>query len=130
MNINRREFIVLSAATLAAGCAANQPVHLHAASVDAGPASDFAADGVYTQFRSQGFFVIRSGTQLTALSAICTHRGCKVAAQPDHSFHCPCHGSIYDSSGKVIGGPAIQNLPILPTTVDASGHLIIEATSA
>jgi cytochrome b6-f complex iron-sulfur subunit len=129
MNINRRQFIVLSAATLAAGCPANQPIHLQSALIDAGPASDFAANGVYTQFRQQGFFVIRNDSGLTALSSICTHRGCKVVAQPDHSFDCPCHGSSYDPTGKVTEGPAIHNLPVLPTSIDANGHLIIGATA-
>jgi len=129
MNVNRREFIVLSAA-VAAGCAANVPMHLEPASIDAGPASDFAADGVYSQFRGQGFFVVRKGNNLFAVSSICTHRRCKVAAQPDRSFHCPCHGSSFDPNGKVTHGPAIYNLAALPTSVNSSGHLIIDAASA
>jgi cytochrome b6-f complex iron-sulfur subunit len=129
MNVNRREFIVLSAA-VAAGCAANVPMNLQPASIDAGPASDFAADGVYSQFRGQGFFVVRKGNNLFAVSSICTHRRCKVVAQPDDSFHCPCHGSNYDPNGKVTHGPAIYNLAALPTSVNSSGHLIIDAASA
>ncbi|MGD0140582.1 MAG: Rieske (2Fe-2S) protein [Tepidisphaeraceae bacterium] len=128
MNVNRREFIVLSAA-VAAGCAANVPMHLEPASIDAGPASDFAADGVYSQFRQQGFFVVRNGNDLFAISSICTHRRCKVAAQPDRSFHCPCHGSSFDPNGKVTHGPAIYDLPRLPTVVNAGGHLVVEAAS-
>jgi len=126
MSMNRRQFIVLSAATLAAGCA-NQPVHIQPAAIDAGPATDFATDGVYSNFRNQGFFVIRKGTSLTALSSICTHRGCKVNADPDSSFYCPCHGSTFDPSGRVTFGPAIYALPVLPTSIDSSGHLIIGA---
>ena len=128
MSINRRQFIVLSAATLAAGCAANQPVRLQPAAIDAGPASDFAADGVYSKFSKQGFFVIRKGTSLTALSSICTHRGCKVNVDADSSFYCPCHGSSFDPAGRVTYGPAIYALPVLPTSVDSRGHLIIVAT--
>jgi Rieske Fe-S protein len=128
MGINRRDFLILSTA-VAAGCAANQPVHLHDASIDAGPASDFSADGVYSQFRGQGFFVIRHDGNLTVLSSICTHRGCKVIAQPDGSFHCPCHGSNYGPDGQVTHGPAIRPLPTLPSTVDTNGHLIVQATA-
>jgi Rieske Fe-S protein len=129
MNLSRRDFIVLSTAALAAGCA-NQPIHLTAASVDAGPQTDYSADGVYSQFRDKGFFIVRRNGRLVALSSICTHRGCKVKAQPDGSFDCPCHGSEYDATGKVTAGPAIHDLPELPTTIDASGHLIITALSA
>jgi cytochrome b6-f complex iron-sulfur subunit len=129
MNVNRREFIVLSAA-VAAGCAVNVPMGLRPASIDAGPASDFAADGVYSQFRQQGFFVVRRGSDLSAISSICTHLRCKVVAQADDSFHCPCHGSNYDPDGKVSHGPAIYNLAVLPSSVNSDGHLIINAVSA
>jgi cytochrome b6-f complex iron-sulfur subunit len=126
MSMNRRQFIVLSAATLAAGCA-NQPEHLQPAAIDAGPASDFATDGVYSKFSKQGFFLIRKGASLTALSSICTHRGCKLNLDADSAFYCPCHGSTFDSAGQVTCGPAIYPLLVLPTSVDSSGHLIIKA---
>jgi Rieske Fe-S protein len=127
MNLNRRDFLILSAATaLATGCA-NQPIHMQAASIDAGPESDYANDGVYDKFRTQGFFIIRRNGQLIALSSICTHMGCKVKEQQDTSYHCPCHGSSYDPDGKVTHGPAIHDLPRLPTSVDANGHLIVGA---
>jgi len=56
--------------------------------VDAGPAENYGAEGVYQNFRSQGFFLIRKGGTLFAVSAICTHRKCKLTAEPDHSFYC------------------------------------------
>jgi Rieske Fe-S protein len=125
MHLNRRHFLILSATTaLASGCA-NQPIKMHSASIDAGPESDYAKDGVYDKFRSQGFFIIRRNGQLFALSSVCTHMGCKVKPESDGSFECPCHGSEYDPYGKVTEGPAIHNLAQLTTTVDASGHLII-----
>src|SRR5215218_8757207 len=37
---------------------------------------------------------------LVAFSAICTHLGCSVIAQPNADGHivCPCHGSMFDPS--------------------------------
>jgi Rieske Fe-S protein len=128
ININRRQFIVASA-VLAAGCSVNKQPDFKAAASDAGPASDFEKDGVYSQFADQGFFVIRSGPNLIALSSVCTHLGCEVGAQSDGSFKCPCHGSRYDPTGKVVHGPAIHDLPRLPSAVNAAGHLIIQATA-
>jgi Rieske Fe-S protein len=127
MKLNRRNFLILSATTaLATGCA-NQPIKMQSASIDAGPESDYVNDGVYDKFRDQGFFVVRRGGQLYAMSSICTHMGCKVKEQPDMSYHCPCHGSSYDAEGKVTHGPAIHDLPRLPTNVDSNGHLMITA---
>lgn len=49
---------------------------------------------------------------------ICTHLGCvPLANQGDYDgWFCPCHGSHYDSSGRVRKGPAPLNLAV-PTYV-------------
>ena len=48
-----------------------------------------------------------------AINAVCTHLGCvvpwNVAA---NKYMCPCHGSQYDYSGKVIRGPAPLSLAL------------------
>jgi ubiquinol-cytochrome c reductase iron-sulfur subunit len=54
--------------------------------------------------------------QWLVLIGICTHLGCiPLAHQGDYDgWFCPCHGSQYDSSGRVRRGPAPQNLAIPP----------------
>jgi nucleotide-binding universal stress UspA family protein/nitrite reductase/ring-hydroxylating ferredoxin subunit len=48
---------------------------------------------------------------LTTLLPKCKHMGCTVGWNHRAStWDCPCHGSRYDSSGKVIQGPAQRNL--------------------
>lgn len=47
---------------------------------------------------------------------ICTHLGCiPLAHQGDYDgWFCPCHGSQYDSAGRIRQGPAPLNLPLPP----------------
>lgn len=54
--------------------------------------------------------------QWLVLIGICTHLGCiPIAHQGDyHGFFCPCHGSQYDTSGRIRSGPAPANLPLPP----------------
>ena len=128
----RREFLFLAAgAAVGCGCESiNKPRGAATGSgqprgYDVGPVATFAGDGVYSNFRDMGFFIIRNGGTLTALSSVCTHRRCKLKAEDDHSFSCHCHGSTFDPSGHVTEGPAKRDLPVFPTSTDGNGHLIV-----
>ena len=88
--------------------------------------SNYAADGVYGGFRDLGFYVVRKGPKVIAFSAFCTHRKCKLTAERDLSFYCKCHGSTFDPNGKVTEGPATRDLPVLPTSTDERGHLLVK----
>jgi Rieske Fe-S protein len=122
--IGRRQFLILAAT----GAAITNPKSVYARSaeqtIDAGPLSNYAADGLYDKFRDFGFFIIHKGDKLTALSSFCTHRKCALKAERDHTFYCKCHGSTFDPAGKVTEGPATRNLPELSTT-NVKGHLFV-----
>merc|ERR1711942_41300 len=47
---------------------------------------------------------------------ICTHLGCVPIANAGNfgGYYCPCHGSHYDSSGRIRQGPAPLNLEVPP----------------
>ena len=54
---------------------------------------------------------------------VCTHLGCVPLGQKSSDPHgkyggwfCPCHGSVYDTSGRVRWGPAPRNLDVPPYT--------------
>ncbi|CAM9635589.1 unnamed protein product [Discosporangium mesarthrocarpum] len=45
--------------------------------------------------------------------AVCTHLGCVVPwSKAENKFICPCHGSQYDATGKVVRGPAPLSLAL------------------
>jgi Rieske Fe-S protein len=129
---NRREFLLLSA-TAAVGCAArlggvgavDQSISQKSVSIDAGSAGNFCADGVYDQFAHQGFFIVRKGDRLIAISSLCTHRRHELEVLSDKSFYCEAHGSCFNPAGKVTQGPATRDLPVLPSRIDERGHLMI-----
>jgi cytochrome b6-f complex iron-sulfur subunit len=57
------------------------------------------------------FLVTRTGaTTFIALTAQCTHEACVVSSITGQTFVCPCHGSEFDTSGRVVLGPASVSL--------------------
>lgn len=73
-------------------------------------------------------FVISDNEGIYAVSAVCTHLGCIISNKSD-KLTCPCHGSIFDLSGKVIKGPAKKDLDWYDLKVDEKGNLILDTTT-
>ncbi len=70
--------------------------------------------------------VKHSSSEITVYSPICPHLGCHYSWHPETGeFACPCHGSIYSITGKVLGGPAPRPLDTLPIRVE-DGILLVE----
>jgi Rieske Fe-S protein len=63
------------------------------------------------------FLVARTGASaFSAVDAVCTHQSCTITGQDGSTYVCPCHGSRYDRSGRVVGGPAPASLRQFATT--------------
>jgi cytochrome b6-f complex iron-sulfur subunit len=70
----------------------------------------------------------RAGGALEAYSLLCTHVCCEVSyIASSNEFYCPCHGSVFDSTGNVVRGPAATSLPSITLTVDSSGNVFPKA---
>jgi ubiquinol-cytochrome c reductase iron-sulfur subunit len=52
--------------------------------------------------------------QYILMMGVCTHLGCvPLGESGDYDgWFCPCHGSHYDTAGRIRRGPAPENLPI------------------
>lgn len=57
----------------------------------------------------------------------CTHLGCvPLGQQGDYDgWFCPCHGSHYDTAGRIRSGPAPENLPVPPYEFISDGMIRI-----
>lgn len=55
------------------------------------------------------------------MTGVCTHLGCVPLGNGSGDFggwFCPCHGSHYDTAGRIRKGPAPENLAVPPARFD------------
>jgi len=71
--------------------------------------------------------VINGKEQYLIQIGVCTHLGCVPIGQAGDfdGWFCPCHGSHYDSAGRIRKGPAPQNLHIPPYTYTSDTKVTI-----
>jgi len=69
--------------------------------------------------------VVGGKEQFLVMMAVCTHLGCVPLGNSGEfavvqgnaktgGWFCPCHGSQYDTAGRIRKGPAPENLPVPP----------------
>jgi ubiquinol-cytochrome c reductase iron-sulfur subunit len=70
--------------------------------------------------------------QYVLMMGVCTHLGCvPLGEQGDFGgWFCPCHGSHYDTAGRIRKGPAPQNLHIPELSVNGSVVTLLEQYKA
>jgi ubiquinol-cytochrome c reductase iron-sulfur subunit len=61
------------------------------------------------------------------LIGVCTHLGCVPQAKSGDfaGFYCPCHGSHYDTSGRIRKGPAPLNLEVPPYKFTSDATILV-----
>ena len=81
-------------------------------------------------FKNMGrFYLTRTADGLLALYRKCTHLGCVVPwNEAEDQFHCPCHGSLYNRKGEVLGGPAPRPLDLFAISVEG-GNLVVDTST-
>ena len=73
----------------------------------------------------KSIIVNNDDNDLKIFSSLCTHLGCKINKLEDGKLICPCHGSHFDSYGKVLKGPAATSLKKLNFKTDPKTKEII-----
>jgi cytochrome b6-f complex iron-sulfur subunit len=76
-------------------------------------------------------FVQRVSGRVQAISAICTHQGCRLDLAPGRDqLACPCHGATFALTGQSLTHPrSVNALPPLPRLAvrESDGHIQIYA---
>jgi ubiquinol-cytochrome c reductase iron-sulfur subunit len=96
-----------------------------------------AADLITDQARvAQSTFDGKEMPNWLVVVGVCTHLGCIPLGQKPtdprgayDGWFCPCHGSQYDSSGRIRQGPAPANLPVPPYSFTDATHVTIGKAS-
>ncbi|MCH1430137.1 MAG: Rieske 2Fe-2S domain-containing protein [Chlamydiales bacterium] len=91
------------------------------------PEDVFKSDGKVFDPKQKVFIIVKEG-KVRVQTAVCTHLGCTVNAV-ETGYSCPCHGSTYNHSGDVTGGPAPEALKFFKVFLGASGDLLVDSAS-
>lgn len=77
-----------------------------------GPSADLPAGAAMAfDLDSVSGFIHRTDDGLRAVSAICTHQGCKLRLDaPDQRLRCPCHRTSFSLDGETVA----HQLPVAP----------------
>ncbi len=62
--------------------------------------------------------------QWLVVVGVCTHMGC-IPMRTEDGWLCPCHGSVYDYSGRILHGPAPKNLMVPPYKFVTNDKIVI-----
>ncbi len=138
--ISRRQFLGWAWAVSAAGLVGQAGVALYqffkprvepsgfGGEVVAGRVDEFKPGSV-SHVQLGHFYISRLGDGgILALWHRCTHLGCTVPWREDEGqFHCPCHSSLFNRQGEVIGGPAPRPLDLFPVSL-SDDKLVVDTS--
>ena len=130
----RREFFVVGAAAVGlatAGFVVNTFRYLVPTVLYEPPARftighpDSFPSGSVTFLEDRRLFLFNGPDGFFTVSSVCTHLGCNVKRVAS-GFECPCHGSRFDESGRVVHGPAPTGLAWYSLSLSPRGELVVD----
>lgn len=82
-------------------------------------------DNQFTAVNGHKVLLARQGDHVSALTNVCTHKGCLVAPKGAIGA-CPCHGAQYALDGSVTKGPATKALNHYAVRLTAKGTIEVD----
>lgn len=103
------------------GCASTKQVtHREDANVVTLILEEFEANTIVVRSKKYSYPISVSRSEEGKFIAVlmqCTHKGCELRSEGKYLV-CPCHGSEFDSNGKVLNPPADRPLRTFPVRTD------------
>src|ERR1022692_152054 len=133
--ITRRDLLLLAGKTtgLAMVATALPSCGIPTGTPPTGPVSvgNVSALSIGTMLVMSNVVLARDANGVYAMSAVCTHAGCLLddsSSTIASGLYCPCHGSTFDGSGSVTGGPARSPLEHYAVTIAADGSITVDGS--
>jgi len=139
--INRRQFLAWAWGVSLAGLFGQAGVALlqfFRPRLDAGGFGGDIAAGTIEEFEPGSVnYILRGRVYISRLEdggflamwQRCTHLGCTVPWREEEGlFHCPCHSSLFNTKGEVLGGPAPRPLDIFPIEI-VDGDVLVDTST-
>ena len=97
-------------------------------SFKAGFTDEYIIDVVDERFKeSFGVWLVRTSSEMYALSTVCTHLGCTPNwLSAEGKFKCPCHGSGFYKTGINFEGPAPRPLERYRIAYTEDGQILVD----
>jgi Rieske Fe-S protein len=131
--MNRRDFVLRTAATAAVACAGaclftceEASAQASSGTIDVGLPADFAKGTISPKFiKPDGLLIAHTDDKIYAMTSKCPHKGSTIGVK-DNKIRCPSHGSTFSDQGTPTGGPAKSALFRYAIKLDDKGHLIVD----
>lgn len=96
----------------------------------AGFPGEYAVGEVSERWKdAYGVWLVRTPTEIYALSTVCTHLGCTPNwLASERKFKCPCHGSGFFDTGVNFEGPAPRPLERFKISLADDGQILVDKT--